>query len=96
MKASAYLPDALVDSDMAHSGEANRTAFNLAMQTDLSYFSWLERPENAYQRKRFGRAMTSMPDAVEGTASESCALRLPDLIIVKALIGNPCRRTPSS
>ena len=32
--------------------------FNVAFKTGMRYFEWLERDENSFKLKRFGKAMT--------------------------------------
>lgn len=32
--------------------------FNVAFNTKMRYFEWLEKSENAFRLKRFGKAMT--------------------------------------
>ncbi|KAI0739310.1 S-adenosyl-L-methionine-dependent methyltransferase [Irpex lacteus] len=57
LKGSGYIADVLKDPKFAHSDEPTETAFNSALKTDLPLFDWLELPENAYRRRRFGNAM---------------------------------------
>lgn len=47
----------LADPLLTHSGDPGKTAFSKAYNTGLTAFEWLELPENAYKRKRFGLAM---------------------------------------
>lgn len=69
MKAVSYLPEVLLDPKTAMSQEPNKSAFNLAFNTDLTTWEWLSKEENERFRKRFGIAMegakqASPPDAI--------------------------------
>ncbi|KAI0087132.1 S-adenosyl-L-methionine-dependent methyltransferase [Irpex rosettiformis] len=50
---AAHFSDVLFNPNLTNSGEPNETAFNLAFKTDLPYFEWLSKPEQAYKNKRF-------------------------------------------
>jgi hypothetical protein len=43
-KTSGYLTDTLLDPELGHAYESNKTAFNKAHNEDK--WSWLERPDN--------------------------------------------------
>ena len=57
LKASAYMYESLKDERTKGSGDADKAAFTLAYRTDVSFFSWLELPENEYAVKRFAKSM---------------------------------------
>ncbi|TFY59839.1 hypothetical protein EVG20_g7638 [Dentipellis fragilis] len=56
-KASAYLPDVILDPVTSHSYDPKKTAINKAFNSDLDYFSWYETPGNESRVMRFGHAM---------------------------------------
>ena len=59
-KSSSYLYESLKDERTKGSGAAEKAAFSLAYNTDLSFFSWIQQPENVYAVKRFATAMHSI------------------------------------
>lgn len=58
-KFAAYLTEAMTDPKMALSQEPNEAASQLALRTDMTYFDWMNLPENAARRKKFGIAMAA-------------------------------------
>ena len=56
-KSSGYLAETLLDPELGHASEANKTAFNKAHNTEDDMWSWLERPDNRLRLARFGAAM---------------------------------------
>ena len=54
---AAHFSDVIFDPKFTHSGEPNESAFNIAHNTDLPYFEWLSKPEQAYKSKRFVTGM---------------------------------------
>ncbi|KAJ7760696.1 S-adenosyl-L-methionine-dependent methyltransferase [Mycena maculata] len=68
-KCSTSLPDVIVDRHDVLSNDPNTTAFNRAFKTDLPFFEWLNRPEQARRMARFAVAMdgvrvSSSPNAI--------------------------------
>ncbi|KAH9896530.1 S-adenosyl-L-methionine-dependent methyltransferase [Cubamyces lactineus] len=59
-KASAYLADCYLASRTKTTGEEHpmHAPFNVAFNTPLPYFEWLEKPGNEARLRRFGPAMT--------------------------------------
>lgn len=60
-KSSAYLADCYLPSSSRKSGEDENpmhAPFNLAFNTTIPYFEWLEQPGNESRLRRFGPAMT--------------------------------------
>ncbi|KAI0780347.1 S-adenosyl-L-methionine-dependent methyltransferase [Trametes elegans] len=60
-KSSAYLTDCYLPSLSLKRDESEQpmhAPFNLAFDTGIPYFEWLEKPGNEYRLKRFGPAMT--------------------------------------
>lgn len=49
--------DSFTDLKFSLSEELTETSFNIALETDLSVFAWLEKPENRFRRDTFGVAM---------------------------------------
>ena len=51
------MTDAILDSEYNDSFELNKTAFNLAINTDRIYFDWMDQPENKEVLKAFSIGM---------------------------------------
>jgi len=74
-KTSSYLTETLLDPELGHSNEANKTAFNKALSTKEDFWNWLEGPDNRLRLARFGAAMNGLKnmsptDAIlEGSAT---------------------------
>ena len=72
-KASSYLPETLLDPELGHAYESNKTALNRAFNTDVDFWSWIESPNNRLRLARFGAAMngaknmTSADTILEGS-----------------------------
>ncbi|KAH9006443.1 S-adenosyl-L-methionine-dependent methyltransferase, partial [Lactarius hatsudake] len=82
-KASAYFTDALLFSPET---TLKRTAFaglfspfNLSQRTTLSFWTWLETPENSTRLARFARAMAGTEGWMGASDAELCAFPFPDL-----------------
>ena len=45
-KSSSYLTETLLDSELGHSYEANKTAFNKSHNVKDDLWNWLEAPDN--------------------------------------------------
>jgi len=67
-KASSYLTETLLDPELGHASEANKAAFNKALNTEEVMWSWLERPDNRLRLVRFGAAMTSVRNSTSSNA----------------------------
>lgn len=59
-KSSSYLTETLLDPELGHANETNRTAFNKALDTEEDFWSWLEGPDNGLRLARFGAAMNGL------------------------------------
>jgi len=59
-KSSSYLPEALLDPELGHAYETNKTSLNKAFNIEGDYWSWLESPGNRLRSIRFGAALKSM------------------------------------
>lgn len=59
-KTSSYLTETLLDPELGHSNEANKTAFNKALSTNEDFWNWLEGPDNKLLLARFGAAMNGL------------------------------------
>ena len=53
----AHIGQSLFDPKYAGSGKPNETAFNIASGSDVPFFEWLSKPENAAQNKKWATAM---------------------------------------
>lgn len=73
MKASAYIPEAVLDPKLSNSAEPNEVAFNLAFSTSLAGFPWFELPENAYRLRRFGIGMKGAQQTLPTRQGYACA-----------------------
>ena len=59
-KSSSYLTETLLDPELGHANETNKTAFNKALNTEEDFWSWLEGPDNRLRLARFGAAMNGL------------------------------------
>ena len=59
-KSSSYLTETLLDPELGHASETNKTAFNKALNIEEDFWSWLEGPDNRLQLARFGAAMNGL------------------------------------
>lgn len=59
-KSSSYLTETLLDPELGHANETNKTAFNKALDTEEDFWSWLEGPDNGLRLARFGAAMNGL------------------------------------
>lgn len=60
LKSSAFLTDTLLKPEYANSFSDQKTAFNIAYKTGLSFWNWIEQPGNEYDLKIFASAMEGM------------------------------------
>jgi len=56
-KAAAYAWETFSDPEMGNSSETTAAPFNKVYDTKETFFSFYERPDQAYRRRRFGIAM---------------------------------------
>ncbi|KZV95393.1 S-adenosyl-L-methionine-dependent methyltransferase, partial [Exidia glandulosa HHB12029] len=56
-KASSYLTETMLDPVTAKSDSTTQAAMNVAMRTSDDYWTFIDKPENAYRLRRFGVAM---------------------------------------
>ena len=107
-KSSGYLAETILDPELGHSSEANKTAFSKAHNTDDDMWSWLERPDNRLRLTRFGAAMDGVKNmSVDAILEGSVNLRgFPDDHLIsrhrtrrvrlgkppRGLTGRRCRR----
>jgi hypothetical protein len=68
-KSSSYLTETLLDPQLGHAFESNKTAFNKAYNVKEELWTWYEAPENRLRLARFGAGMSSVknvasPDAI--------------------------------
>ena len=77
-KSSAYLADCYLASSTKKAGEEHPmyAPFNVAFDTSLPYFEWLEKPGNEARLRRFGPAMTGtsaweVPGAIVAGTSDA-------------------------
>jgi len=59
-KSSSYLPETLLDPELGHAFQPNKTAFNKAFNAKEDFWSWIEGPNNRQRLTRFGAAMNGM------------------------------------
>jgi len=76
-KSSGYLAETILDPELGHASEANKTAFNKAHNTEDDMWSWLEGPDNRLRLARFGAAMDGVKNmsAVDAILEGSVILR---------------------
>jgi hypothetical protein len=68
-KSSSYLTETLLDPQLGHAYESNKTAFNKAFNVEEDMWTWYETPENRLRLARFGAGMNgvkniSSPDVI--------------------------------
>ena len=74
-KSSSYLTETLLDPELGHAYEANKTAFNKAHNVKEDMWTWLEAPDNRLRLARFGAGMNGVknmtpPEAIlEGSVT---------------------------
>ncbi len=78
-KSSSYLTETLLDPELGHSYESNKTAFNKAHNTKEDLWTWFEAPGNRLRLARFGTAMNGVEgslivDVGGGVGSQSLVL----------------------
>ncbi|KAH9993365.1 O-methyltransferase [Russula vinacea] len=56
-KGSSYLTETLLDPELGHSFEPNKTPFNKALNFERDMWTWFEAPENKVRLARFGAGM---------------------------------------
>lgn len=56
-KASSYLTETMLDPATASSDSTTQAAMNIALKFDDDYWTFIDRPEQAYRLRRFGVAM---------------------------------------
>lgn len=85
-KSSSYLTETLLDPELGHAYESNKTAFNKAHNVEENMWAWLERPENRLRLTRLGAGMDDVKNVspansiLEGSATLSyihCTLMIP-------------------
>ena len=68
-KCSSYLTETLLDPQLGHAYESNKTAFNKTFNVEEDMWTWYETPDNRLRLARFGAGMSgvknmSSPDAI--------------------------------
>jgi hypothetical protein len=54
------LTETLLDPEIGHASEVNKTAFNKALNVNEDFWIWLESPDNRLRLARFGAAMNGL------------------------------------
>ena len=67
-KSSTYLTETLLDPELGHAYESNKTAFNKAHNVEENKWSWLERPDNRLRLIRFGASMNGLKNSTPSIA----------------------------
>ena len=76
-KSSSYLTETLLDHELGHAYESNKSAFNKAHNVKEDMWTWLERPDNSLRLVQLGAGMTSLKSTsatnsiLEGTVTLS-------------------------
>ena len=77
-KGSSYLTETLLDPELGHAYEANKTAFNKAHNVKGDLWTWFEAPDNRLRLARFGagmngaKNMTPSEAILEGSVTLGC------------------------
>ena len=76
-KSSSYLTETLLDPELGHAYESNKTAFNKAHNVKEDLWTWYEAPDNRLRLTRFGAAMNGVKNMapVEAILEGSFRLR---------------------
>ena len=67
-KSSSYLTEVLLDPELGHAYEPNKTAFNRAHNTKEPLWSWLEHPDNRSHLVRLGAGMNGLKNISSANA----------------------------
>jgi hypothetical protein len=67
-KSSSYLTEALLDPELGHSYEVNKTAFNKAHNVNGDLWTWFEAPDNRLRLSRFGAGMNGVKNMIPSEA----------------------------
>ena len=67
-KSSTYLTETLLDPEVGHAYESNKTAFNKAYNVEENKWSWLELPDNRLRLTRFGASMNGLKNSIPAIA----------------------------
>ncbi|KAI0278948.1 S-adenosyl-L-methionine-dependent methyltransferase [Russula aff. rugulosa BPL654] len=67
-KSSSYLTEVLLDPELGHAYEPNKTAFNRAHNTKEPLWSWLEHPDNRSRLVRLGAGMNGLKNISSANA----------------------------
>jgi hypothetical protein len=59
-KSCSYLTETLLDPELGHAFESNKTAFNKAHNVEENMWTWLERPENRLRLAQVGAGMSGL------------------------------------
>ena len=59
-KSSSYLTETLLDPELGHANESNKTALNKALNIEGDFWDLLESPDNRIRLARFGAAMNGL------------------------------------
>jgi hypothetical protein len=76
-KSSSYITETLLDPELGHAYEANKTAFNKAYNVKEDMWTWSAAPENKLRMARFGGAMNGLKNMapLEAILEGSATLR---------------------
>jgi hypothetical protein len=75
-KSSSYLTETLLDPELGHAYESNKTAFNKAYNVKEDMWAWSVAPENKWRMARFAGAMNGAknmtpPEAISEGSSHT-------------------------
>ena len=91
-KSSSYLTETLLDPELGHAYESNKSAFSKAHNVKEDMWTWLERPDNSLRLARFGAGMTSLKTTspansiLEGSVTLSYVHCAPSILIIAPLL----------
>src|SRR5260370_17433316 len=61
-KSCSYLTETLLDPELGHAYESNKTAFNKAYNVEGALWTWYDAPDNRLRLARFGAGMNGVKD----------------------------------
>jgi hypothetical protein len=77
-KSSSYLTETLLDPQLGHAFESNKTAFNKAHNVEEELWTWYEAPENRLRLARFGAGMSGIKNMASHDAILAGSILLRD------------------
>jgi hypothetical protein len=91
-KSSSYLTETLLDPQLGHAYESNKTAFNKAHNVEEELWTWYEAPENRLRLARFGAGMSGVNNMASHDAILAGSILLHDFWTSPSHLGTSNRQ----